>query len=81
MCIIFSHLVALSEMVICAHFVFDGPSRPQPKPGKEARAVPSLLTQHFQEMLTTFGFSWHVVGHPSIPLLSSSVKPTMLQVL
>ena len=75
--IVFSRLVSLSEMVLCAHFVFNGPSQPQPKPGKDAKAaVPSLLTQHFQEMLTAFGFSWHVVGRLSIPLLfTSSVKP------
>ena len=76
MCIIFSRLVSLSEMVLCAHFIFNGPSQPQPKPGKDAKAaVPSLLMQHFQEMLTVFGFSWHVVGCLSIPLLfTSSVK-------
>ena len=74
--IIFSRLVALLEMVLCAHFIFDGPSQPQPKPGKGARAILSLLTEHFQEMLTAFGFSWHVVGRPSVtPLFVSSVKP------
>lgn len=67
--IVFSRLVALSEIVLCAHFVFDGLSQPQPKPGKGAKAVPSLLMWHFQEMLAAFGFSWHVVGHPSIALL------------
>ena len=71
----FSRLVALSEMVLRAHFMFDGPNWPQPKPGKEAMAVPFLLTQHFQEMLTAFGFSWHVVGPPSVTILfTSSVK-------
>ena len=67
--IIFSRLVTLLEIVLRAHFVFDGLSQPQPKPGKGAKAIPSLLTQHFQEMLAAFGFSWHVVGCPSIALL------------
>ena len=78
--IIFSCLVALSEIVLCAHFVFDGPSHPHPKPGKEAKAVPFLLTQHFQEMLTAFGFSWHVVGRPPVSLLFPILSASILQV-
>ena len=77
--IVFSCLVSLSEMVLCAHFVFDGPSQPMPKPGKEAIAVPFLLMQHFQEMLTAFSFSWHVVSRPSVTLLFTSSE-TLLQV-
>ncbi|KIM66084.1 hypothetical protein SCLCIDRAFT_56409, partial [Scleroderma citrinum Foug A] len=41
-------------------FVFDGPNQPMPKPGREVKAAPLLLVQCFQDMLTAFGFSWHV---------------------
>ena len=60
---LFSRLIALSEVVISAHFVFYGPNQPMPKPGQEVKAAPLLLVQRFQDMLTAFGFSWHVVGH------------------
>ena len=62
-CFLFSCLIALSEVVISAHFVFYGPNQPMPKPGQEVKAAPLLLVQRFQDMLTAFGFSWHVVGH------------------
>ena len=62
--LIFSRLVALSAMVVGAHFIFDGPDQPLPKLGREVKTAPPLLVQRFQGMLTAFGFSWHVVGHP-----------------
>ena len=66
---LFSRLIALSEVVVGAHFVFDGPNQPMPKPGREVKAAPLLLVQCFQDMLTAFGFSWHVVGHTFIVFL------------
>ena len=59
----------LSEVVVGAHFVFNGPNQPMPKPGKEVKVAPLLLVQHFQDMLTAFGFSWHVVGHTNLVFL------------
>ena len=40
-----------------------------PKPGREVKVAPLLLVQRFQDMLTAFGFSWHVVGHTFIVFL------------
>jgi len=70
--LLFSRLIALSEMVVGAHFVFNGPNQPEPKPGREVKAAPLLLVQRFQDMLTAFGFSWHVVGHTFIVFRSPS---------
>ncbi|KIK16440.1 hypothetical protein PISMIDRAFT_66336, partial [Pisolithus microcarpus 441] len=44
------------------YFIFDGPDCPQLKRGKDmtSSSTPCLLSQCFQELLTTFGFNWHV---------------------
>ncbi|KAL4067454.1 PIN domain-like protein [Scleroderma yunnanense] len=46
-------------MLLHAHFIFDGPQRPKLKHGKHVKNAPHFLTQHFQELLSAFGFTWH----------------------
>ncbi|KAI5982054.1 PIN domain-like protein [Pisolithus albus] len=60
--IIFRRLSALSRFLLHAYFVFDGPDCPQLKRGKNVTSLsaPRLLSQRFQELLTAFGFNWHV---------------------
>ncbi|KAI6029268.1 PIN domain-like protein [Pisolithus microcarpus] len=60
--IIFRRLSALSQFLLHAYFVFDGPDCPQLKRGKDipSLSAPRLLSQRFQELLTAFGFNWHV---------------------
>ena len=62
--IIFSRLAAISQMLLHPYFVFDGPDCPQLQWGKGTvfTSSPPLLLQHFQELLTAFGFSWHIVS-------------------
>ncbi|KAI6004433.1 hypothetical protein F5J12DRAFT_893515 [Pisolithus orientalis] len=49
-------------MLLHPYFAFDGPDCPQIKRGKGILgwSPPSLLVQRFQELLTVFGFDWHV---------------------
>ncbi|KAL4077980.1 PIN domain-like protein [Scleroderma citrinum] len=49
----------ISQMLLHTHFVFDGPQRPKLKCGKHVKNAPHFLTQCFQELLSTFGFTWH----------------------
>ncbi|KAL4075101.1 PIN domain-like protein [Scleroderma yunnanense] len=58
--IIFCRLAAISQMLLHPHFIFDGSEHPWFKPDKEPISAPSLLVQHFQELLTAFGFNWHI---------------------
>ncbi|KAI6029097.1 PIN domain-like protein [Pisolithus microcarpus] len=60
--IIFRRLSAISQIPLHAYFVFDGLDRPQLKRGKNitAPSAPRLLAQRFQELLTAFGFNWHM---------------------
>ncbi|OAX35045.1 PIN domain-like protein [Rhizopogon vinicolor AM-OR11-026] len=51
-------LVALASAPIHAHFVFDGDDRPSIKCGKHVCSAPHWLTQHLQELLGIFGFTW-----------------------
>ncbi|KAL4063618.1 PIN domain-like protein [Scleroderma yunnanense] len=46
-------------MLLHAHFIFDGPQRPKLKCGKQVKNAPHFLMQCFQELLSTFGFTWH----------------------
>ncbi|KAL4065527.1 PIN domain-like protein [Scleroderma yunnanense] len=46
-------------MLLHTHFVFNGPQRPKLKCGKHVKNAPHFLTQHFQELLSAFGFTWH----------------------
>ncbi|KAI6141069.1 PIN domain-like protein [Pisolithus tinctorius] len=59
---IFRRLSTISRMLLHPYFVFDGPDCPQIKRGKDVLgwSPPSLLVQRFQELLTVFGFDWHV---------------------
>ncbi|KAI6152625.1 PIN domain-like protein [Pisolithus tinctorius] len=59
---IFHRLSTISQMLLHPYFVFDGPDCPQIKRGKDILgwSPPSLLVQRFQELLTAFGFDWHV---------------------
>ncbi|KAI6149143.1 PIN domain-like protein [Pisolithus tinctorius] len=59
---IFRRLSTISRMLLHPYFVFDGPDCPQIKRGKDVGgwSPPSLLVQRFQELLTAFGFDWHV---------------------
>ncbi|KAL4080480.1 PIN domain-like protein [Scleroderma citrinum] len=47
-------------MLLHPHFIFDGSEHPWFKPDKEPISAPSLLVQRFQELLTAFGFNWHI---------------------
>ncbi|KAL4065971.1 hypothetical protein J3A83DRAFT_4099126 [Scleroderma citrinum] len=58
--IIFCHLAAISQMLLHSYFIFDSLDHPWFKPDKEPISASPLLVQHFQELLTTFGFSWHM---------------------
>ncbi|KAI6039698.1 PIN domain-like protein, partial [Pisolithus marmoratus] len=60
--IIFCRLSAISWMLLHPYFIFDGPGCPQLRRGPDpiSSAAPPLLIQHFQELLTAFGFGWHV---------------------
>ncbi|KAG6328595.1 hypothetical protein ID866_10494 [Astraeus odoratus] len=48
-------------MLVYTHFIFDGPSYLKVKQGGVVKTAPHFLMQHFQELLTAFGFSWHQV--------------------
>ncbi|KAL4064547.1 PIN domain-like protein, partial [Scleroderma citrinum] len=56
---IFYQLIMILQMLLHAHFVFDGPQRPKLKCGKQVKNAPHFLMQCFQELLSTFGFTWH----------------------
>ncbi|KAG6327633.1 hypothetical protein ID866_11456, partial [Astraeus odoratus] len=56
---IFFRLATISRMLVQAHFVFDGPSRPKVKRGGIAKTAPHFPMQHFRELIAAFGFSWH----------------------
>ncbi|KAI6167227.1 PIN domain-like protein [Pisolithus thermaeus] len=60
--VIFRWLSAISQQLLHAYFIFDGPDRPQLKRGKDIVCSSGLrlLAQRFQELLTAFGFNWHV---------------------
>ncbi|KAL4072544.1 PIN domain-like protein [Scleroderma yunnanense] len=58
--IIFCRLAAISQMLLHPHFIFDGSECPWFKLDKEPISAPPLLVQHFQELLTAFGFNWHI---------------------
>ncbi|KIK12509.1 hypothetical protein PISMIDRAFT_120766, partial [Pisolithus microcarpus 441] len=60
--IIFCCLSAITWLPLHAYFVFDGADCPQLKHSKDivSLSTPCLLMQHFQELLTAFGFKWHV---------------------
>ncbi|KIO11156.1 hypothetical protein M404DRAFT_127401 [Pisolithus tinctorius Marx 270] len=59
---IFHRLSTISQMLLHPYFVFNGPDCPQIKRGKDILgwSPPLLLVQCFQELLTVFGFDWHV---------------------
>ncbi|KAL4061855.1 PIN domain-like protein [Scleroderma yunnanense] len=56
---IFYQLIMISQMLLHAHFVFNGPQRPKLKHGKQVKNAPHFLTQCFQELLSAFRFTWH----------------------
>ncbi|KAI6160977.1 PIN domain-like protein, partial [Pisolithus thermaeus] len=60
--VIFCWLLAISQLLLHAYFVFNGLDHPQLKRGKDIVCLsgPCLLAQCFQELLTAFGFNWHV---------------------
>ena len=62
--IIFSQLTAISQMLLHPHFIFTGPNWLSFRQRKDHLhgIGPPLLEKHFQELLGTFGFSWHMVG-------------------
>ncbi|KAI6045366.1 hypothetical protein EDC04DRAFT_2598703, partial [Pisolithus marmoratus] len=59
---IFCRLSAISRMLLHPYFIFDGPDCPQVRRGPDpiSSGAPLLLVQRFQELLTAFGFGWHV---------------------
>ncbi|KAI6041007.1 PIN domain-like protein [Pisolithus marmoratus] len=60
--IIFCCLLAISQMLLHPYFIFDRLGCPQLRRGPDpiSSATPPLLIQRFQELLTAFGFGWHV---------------------
>ncbi|KAI6013823.1 PIN domain-like protein [Pisolithus marmoratus] len=59
---IFCRLSAISRMLLHPYFIFDRPDCPQVRRGPDpiSSGAPLLLVQRFQELLTAFGFGWHV---------------------
>ncbi|KAI6159663.1 PIN domain-like protein, partial [Pisolithus thermaeus] len=60
--VIFHQLSVISQQLLHMYFVFNGPDCPQLKRGKDivCSSGPCLLAQCFQELLTAFGFNWHM---------------------
>ncbi|KAL4063130.1 PIN domain-like protein [Scleroderma citrinum] len=58
-CTIFYQLVTILQMLLHAHFVFNGPQRSKLKHEKQVKNAPHFLMQCFQELLSAFGFTWH----------------------
>ncbi|KIM54585.1 hypothetical protein SCLCIDRAFT_136619 [Scleroderma citrinum Foug A] len=56
---IFYQLVTILQMLLHAHFVFNGPQRPKLKCRKQVKSAPHFLTRCFQELISAFGFTWH----------------------
>ncbi|KAI5984246.1 hypothetical protein F5J12DRAFT_787596 [Pisolithus orientalis] len=58
-------------MPLHPYFIFDGPDCPHLKRGKDivCTCYLPLLMQHFQELLTAFGFNWHMaLGEAEVEL-------------
>jgi len=66
---IFYRLVTISQMLLHAHFVFDGPQRPKLKHGKHVKSAPHFLTQHFQELISVF--TWHKVSPRAFVIIAA----------
>lgn len=72
---LFYRLIGLHKAACHAHFVFDGKDRPTMKRGKQVKVAPHFLARGFQELITAFGFTWHMVRsvcsvrHHACPLL------------
>ncbi|KAI6137078.1 hypothetical protein F5141DRAFT_1209395 [Pisolithus sp. B1] len=60
--VIFHQLLAISQLLLHTYFVFDGLDYPQLRRGKDIVCLSGLhlLAQCFQELLTAFGFNWHI---------------------
>ena len=69
---IFYQLVTVLQMLLHAHFVFDGPQRPKLKRGKHVKSAPHFLTQCFQELISAFGFTWHDVRPGTLAIIATS---------
>ena len=70
---IFYRLVAVSQMLLHAHFIFDGPKRPKLKRGKHVKSAPHWMTQRFQELISAFGFTWHEVRPMIFVMIATSI--------
>ncbi|KAI6002508.1 PIN domain-like protein [Pisolithus marmoratus] len=59
---IFCCLAGISRMLLHPYFIFDGLDCPQLRRGIDpvTSSAPRLFVQRFQELLTAFGFDWHV---------------------
>ncbi|KAJ6579195.1 PIN domain-like protein [Mycena vulgaris] len=56
LCALFYKICELSKYCVTAIFVFDGPGRPDIKRGKQVIDRPHWITEHFQAMISAFGF-------------------------
>jgi hypothetical protein len=59
---LFYRLADLLKMCVVPVFVFDGPSRPAKKRGKNVVTQPHWLTDRFKEFIDAFGFYSHMVS-------------------
>ncbi|KAJ6530470.1 hypothetical protein DFH09DRAFT_1093516 [Mycena vulgaris] len=65
LCALFYKICELSKYCVTAIFVFDGPGRPDIKRGKQVIDRPHWLTEHFQAMISAFGFYHYTAScHP-----------------
>lgn len=65
---LFGRLAHLAKIPVTPVFVFDGPSRPKIKRGKQVGVIPHWLTQRFVELVEAFGFIAHMVCSLSVSL-------------
>jgi hypothetical protein len=61
LCTLFYRLIGLHKVACHVHFIFDGRDHPATKRGKWVKVTPHFLTRSFQELITAFGFTWHMV--------------------
>ena len=80
---LFYRLADLLNMCIVPVFVFDGPSRPTKKRGKNVMTQPHWLTDRFKEFIDAFGFYSHMVSTQIAALVDlltyNSTRPLVKQ--
>ncbi|KAL4065469.1 hypothetical protein J3A83DRAFT_4050512, partial [Scleroderma citrinum] len=66
---IFYQLVMILQMLLHAHFIFNGPQKPKLKHEQQVKNAPHFLTQCFQELLSAFGFTWNEISKAEAELI------------